>query len=163
VGGAVVQSGLVTPGHAVTWATDGVVQDGGLISAIAPRVIAYQLSMDFNNTGDQAIIIPAAIAAFALTGIIVTNPSISLTTAAGGFYPQILKGGTPIVANTQVYSSLTGATKLLNATVAAGALATRFSPAVLINSYAVWLSLTTAQGAVAFADVFLVGVILPPS
>lgn len=161
--GNVLQSGNITPGHLAVFASDNVIEDGGSLSAALQRVIASQLSMDFNTTADQAIAIPPSIQAFAITGIIVTNPSISLTTAAGGFYPQVLKGGTAIVAAGQVYSSLTAATKLLNATVAAGALATRWSSANLPNAYSVYLSLTTAQGAAATADVYIVGIDLTPA
>jgi hypothetical protein len=156
----VLQSGNVTPGHSAIWTTDGVIQDGGGTPA-AQRVLASLRSANFNVTTDQPILLPNSINAFQLTGIVVTNASLSLTTAVGGFYPQAAKGGTPIVAASQVYSALTTANALLQATLASFGQNTRFSAANLgsVNGLlAIWLSLTTAQGAAATADVYLLGI-----
>lgn len=148
------QTGDVTPGHIATWATDNVLQDGGS-PGVSERVLGY-LNCTFNSTSDQAIALPDDINVFCLTRIIITNASISLTTAAGGFYPESAKGGTPIVANTQVYTSLTAAAKLLNATLASYGSTTRFD-ASNVPDWAIYLSLTTGQGASATADCYLVG------
>ena len=154
---SVLQSGTITPGHIAAWTTDGVIQDGG---AAPFNVIASLRSANFNITSDQPIIIPQSIVAFQLTGIVITNASLSLTTAQGGFYPAASKGGTPIVASSQAYSALTTANGLLSATLAAFGLTTRFSAATLGNInglLAIWFALTTPQGAAATADVFLIG------
>ena len=154
---SVLQSGTITPGHIAAWTTDGVIQDGG---AAPFNVIASLRSANFNITTDQPIIIPQSIVAFQLTGIVITNASLSLTTAQGGFYPAASKGGTPIVASSQAYSALTTANGLLSATLAAFGLTTRFSAATLGNInglLAIWFALTTPQGAAATADVFLIG------
>jgi hypothetical protein len=159
MGGSVLQSGNVTPGHLAGWVTDGVIGDLG----ISPfNVIASLRSVNFNETSDQPILIPAQIAAFQLTGIVVTNASISLTTAQGGFYPQSAKGGTPIVASTQAYSALTTSAGLLQATLASFGSSTRFSATNLgtilgTSLIAIWFSLTTPQGVAATADIYLVG------
>lgn len=153
---SVEQSGNVTPGHAATWVTDGVLKDGGAPPA-AQRVLAFYQGADFNDTGDQAIPIPAAITAFQLTGIVITNASLSLTTAVGGFYPQASKSGTPIVAATQAYSTLTTGQKLLNATLASFGSTTRFS-AVNLPDAAIYFALTTPQGVAATADIYLIGI-----
>ncbi len=157
----ILQSGTITPGHLIVWTTDGVAQDGGPILA-SQKVLASLRSADFNSTADQPLIIPPAITAFALTGIIVTNASRSLTTAAGGFYPAASKAGTPIVSAAQVYSSLTTAAGLLNVTLAAFGSGTRFSIANLTNPFgtglAIYLALTTAQGqSPTVADVYAIG------
>jgi hypothetical protein len=156
----VLQSGLVTPGHIAIFATSGVIQDGGGTPA-AQRVLASVRGANFNTTNDQPIAIPQQIAAFQLTGIIITNASISLTTAVGGFYPVASKGGTPIVSAAQAYSALTSSAKLLQATLASFGSTTRFSAANL-GSIAgfldIWFSLTTPQGAPAMADIYLVGI-----
>ncbi len=153
----VLQSGSVTPNHLAGWVTDGVISDLG----VAPfNIIASLRSANFNITTDQPIVIPAQIAAFRLSNIIVTNASISLTTAVGGFYPQAAKGGTPIVAASQAYSALTTVNGLLLMTLASFGSATRFSSATLnsvASQLAIWFALTTAQGAAATADIFLVG------
>lgn len=155
----IVQSGNVTPGHLVTWATDGVVQDGGVVKS-SNTILAKLLSADFNSIVDQPLQIPKHVTAFQITGILITNASLSLTTAVGGFYPTTVKGGTPIVAATQVYSSLTTAAKLLAATLAAATSTTRYSSAnvdVISGFLTIYLSLTTAQGLAATADIYLLG------
>ena len=151
----ILQSGNVTPGHIAVWSTDGVVQDGGPVKS-SKQVLASLLSADFSSIADQALLLPTSITAFAITGIMVTNASLSLATAAGGFYPQTSQGGTAIVASSQVYSSLDATTKLLNCTIAAAALATRYSRTNVPN-WAIYLSLTTPQGVYATADIYLLG------
>jgi hypothetical protein len=158
--GFVQQSGNITPGHLPVWVAPGVIGDGGAALA-AQRVLASLRAANFNTTNDQPIAIPQRVTAFALTGIIVTNASLSLTTAVGGFYPQAAKAGTPIVAAAQAYSTLTTANALLNATLAAFGSGTRFSSANLgtigglLN---IWFALTTAQPVAATADIYLVGI-----
>lgn len=157
--GNVLQSGSVTPSHLAGWVTDGVICDLG----VSPfNVIASLRSANFNETSDQPIVIPAQIAAFRLSNIIITNASTSLTTAEGGFYPQSAKGGTPIVAASQTFASLTTANGLMSATLASFGSGTRFSAATLAalpgsSLFAIWLSLSTTQGAPATADVYLIG------
>lgn len=155
----VQQSGLITPGHLAIWSTAGVVQDGGVLPAAA-RVLGSGRSYSFNTTNDQPIAIPQRITAFTLTGILITNASISLTTAAGGFYPQAGKGGVPIVPATQTYTVLSNSTLLLWATLSSFGQNTRFSASNLgaIGGYLdIWFSLTTPQGAAATGDIYLIG------
>lgn len=152
----VEQSGSVTPGHVAKWATDGVLQDGGA-PITGQRVIASLQSADFNDTADQPIAIPAAITAFWLTGIIASNASLSMTLAVGGFYPAVSKGGTALVSAAQVYSSLTTSSKLLACTLAAAVPTTRYSVANLTD-WVIYFSLTTAQGAAATADIYIIGI-----
>ena len=157
---SVLQSGSITPGHIATFATDGVIQDGGVVP-VGNTILARLLSADFNSILDQSIQLPKAITAFQITGILITNATLSLTTAAGGFYPTTSKGGTAIVAAGQVYSTLTAATKLLSATLAGTVATTRYSSANVdvISGYpTIYLSLTTAQGAACTADVYILGV-----
>lgn len=155
-----VQSGNVTPGHIALWTTTGVLEDGGALGA-AQRVLASLPNADFNSTGDQPISIPNRITAFQLTGIIITNASINLSMAVGGFYPAASKGGTPIVSAAQVYSTLTAREKLLQATLASFGSTTRFSSAnlgLIASIPQIWFSLTTPQAAVATADIYLIGI-----
>jgi hypothetical protein len=155
----VQQSGLITPGHLAIWSTTGVVQDGGTLPAAA-RVLAKGTSYSFNTTNDQPIAIPQRVTAFALTGVLITNASISLTTAAGGFYPQAAKGGVPIVPAIQTYTMLTNSSLLLWATLSSFGQNTRFSAAnlgTIAGFLNIWFSLTTAQGAAATGDCYLVG------
>ena len=155
----VQQSGLITPGHNVQWLAPGVVGDGGAAPA-AQRVLASLLGANFNTTADQPIAIPQRVTAFQLTGIIVTNPNVTPNVSQGGFYPASAKGGSPIVAASQSFSSLTSPNSLLTATLTSFANTTRFSSAVLGTIgglMQVWFSLTTVQGAAAAADIYIIG------
>ena len=151
----VLQSGNVTPGHGAKWVTDGVIADAGA-NPYSQRVLATLLNANFNDTGDQPILLPTTLQAFQLTGILVTNASLSLTTAAGGFYPAASKGGTPLVANTQVYSALTTSLLLMNPTLTSYAQTNRFSRTQLAD-WAIYFALTIAQGADCTADIYLLG------
>ena len=156
---AVQQSGLITPGHVALWSTNGVVQDGGVLPTAA-RVLIKTTGVNFNTTNDQPMAIPQRVTAFALAGILITNASISLTTAVGGFYPQAAKAGVAIVPAAQTYTMLTNSSLILWMTLSSFGQNTRFSSANL-NSIAgylnIWFSLTTAQGAPATADIYVLG------
>ena len=152
----VEQSGSVTPGHVAVFASDNVLMDGGA-NAFSDRVLASLLNADFNTTADQPLALNPLLKAFQITGILITNASISLSTAVGGFYPQADKLGTEIVANTQVYNTLSTGQKLLAATLTAFATGNQFTRDILPD-WAVYLSLTTEQGVAATADVYLLGV-----
>ena len=80
----------------------------------AGGLIAQLYGANMNATTDQTIplIVPAPADGFMVRHIVVTNASTSLTTAAGGVYPAASKGGTAIVANTQIYTTCTAATKV---------------------------------------------------
>lgn len=152
------QSGNITPGHVAIWTTDGVISDGGPLRS-ATNVLASLGSANFNVTTDQAITLPNTITAFQISGILITNASTNLTTAAGGFYADTSKTGVTIVAAAQGYTSLTAASKLLSATLAQASTVT-FTSANCdsVDGYlTIYLSLTTPQGSAATADVYLLG------
>lgn len=126
----------------------GIVPTNGVTS-----ILGMLKSADFNTTLDQAVpIILASGQRYAITDIWVTNASLSLTTAVGGFYSQASKGGTTIVANTQVYTACGSSTGLQRTTLAITTTMFTVNP--------VYLSLTTPQGAPATADVYVRGVLL---
>ena len=118
----------------------------------AQKVLCSIRGANFNVTTDQACTIPLTITAWAPTAIWCTNASVSMTTAAGGWYPAASKAGTALVAAGQVYTALNAATVILPLTLAANIATTRYT----INS--VFLSLTSGQGAAATADCYLIGV-----
>lgn len=167
--GNIVQAGNVTPGHSAVWSTDGVLQDGGPILG-SNKVLGYVFGANFNSTGDQPILLPASVSVFRPNTIIVTNASVSLTTAVGGFYSASNKGGSQIVASNTTYSTLTTPNALSGLTLTTFGLTTRFSAANLPlllgpnGQYvlAIYLSLTTGQGAPASADVYVTGIDLSP-
>lgn len=156
---SIVQSGNVTPGNIALWVTDGTLRDGGPPLGPSETKLAQLLGANFNSTNDQAIPIPSTIAKFQLTRIIVTNASLSLTTATGGFYPQPSKGGSALVAAGQVYSTLTGTTLLLNPTLTSYA-NTHALDSTLLTSFSIYFALSVAQGAACTADIYLMGLVL---
>ena len=93
-------------------------------NTFAGRVLVGKLiGANFNVTTDQQITLSsfgeeAASNLFFIDEIIVTNASVSLTTAAGGFYTAAAKGGTAIVSAAQVYTALTDSSHVLQATIA---------------------------------------------
>ncbi len=110
------------------------------------------IGANMNVTTDQAIPMFVGNSAFRVTKVSVKNASISLTTAAGGIYSAASKGGDAIVAAAQAYTALTTAALATNLTVAATPGNTVYAKTVVPT-----LSLTTAQGAAATADVYVWG------
>ena len=153
---SVEQSGNITRGHLAKWISSGVIGDAG-VQVAGQRVLGFLQNADFNSTNDQPIVVQSAISVFQLTGLIITNATIPLTTAAGGFYNNVSKSGNALVSAAQSYAALTNPNLLLNATLTAFALAARFSAANLIANQ-IFLSLTTPQGAAANADVYAIGI-----
>jgi len=115
------------------------------------------ISANMNSTNDQRIVMFSNPSKFILRRIVVTNASISLTTAAGGVYTAASKGGTAVVASSQAYSSLSASTLFLDLTLSTSGSASTTVKSSIPNLY---LSLTTAQGAAATADVYVYGDIL---
>lgn len=110
------------------------------------------IGADMNSTSDQAIYLNAS--KYVIRKIVVTNASTSLTTAVGGIYTAASKGGTDIVAASQVYTALTSSSKFLDLTLEAEAGTDIFTQMPL------YLSLTTPQGAAATADIHIYGELL---
>lgn len=126
------------------------------------RVVAKLIGANMNVTTDQLLplqilnaddysITPAG--NYMVERILVTNASISLTTAVGGVYTAASKAGSAIVANSQVYSALTSSVKYVALTLASIALTDVFNAA----TQSLYFSLTTAQGAAATADIYVYG------
>jgi hypothetical protein len=109
---------------------------------------------NFNTTADQAIPITlvSGYTNYRINEIIMINASTDLTTAAGGIYPTISKGGAPYVAATQTYTTVgSGPTAFLSLTKTSVATFATHVDSIL------YLSLTTAQGSAATADIYVFG------
>jgi hypothetical protein len=102
-----------------------------------------------NATADQAI--PIVAGKYVIRRIVVTNASGTPSLAVGGIYTGASKGGTALVAATQVFSGLTSGTASVDLTIAAAGIGVALTAAQL------FLSLTTAQGSAMTADVFIFG------
>ena len=119
-------------------------------------LLGQLIGANMNSTGDQQIVIFSAPAKYIIRRIVATNASISLSTAVGGIYPAVSKGGTAIVANSQVYSGLSASGKFVDLTVASG----YTSGGDVLTVKSIYLSLTTPQGAAATADIYVYGDII---
>lgn len=125
-------------------------------------VLGVLKGANFNVTTDQAIVIDcetsssagylSSSAKYVITEIrVVFASGASLTTAQGAFYTAASKTGTVIGATTTAYTGVTGAGKQQKLSGLAGMDSDVFTAATL------YLSLTTAQGAAATADVYVFG------
>lgn len=132
---------LINNGCVFNMATEGVLL-GRLLGASA------------NTTTDQPFAMTrwSQLVNYRVTKITAKNASTSLTTANGGVWTGASKTGTSMVANTQVYSALTGSTLALDLT-----LVTASANTVLAPSTALILSLAVSQGATATADFYAWG------
>lgn len=115
---------------------------GGLL------LLGSKIAANMNTTADQAI--PLISANYVLTEILATNSSANLTLAAGGIYTAASKGGSAVVAATQVYTSLTNSTDTLRLTLAAAG-------QIRLTATPLYLSLTTGQGSAATLDLYIWG------
>jgi hypothetical protein len=136
--------------------------DASKVGSLLPQqfggiLLGKLVSANMNSTADQRIVMFSNPSKFILRRIVVTNASISLTTAAGGVYTAVSKGGVAVVAASQAYSSLTTSALFLDLTLSATSSASTTVKSSIPNLY---LSLTTAQGTAATADVYVYGDIL---
>jgi hypothetical protein len=111
------------------------------------KILGRLIGANMNTTSDQAIAMLSS--KYIIDKIIVTNASSSLTLAAGGFFTGANKTGTTIVAAGQLYSGLTASSKYSALTMAL----TTDS----LTASQIFLSLTTAQGGAATADIYIFG------
>lgn len=124
---------------------------GGAPSPVGVSGVLFKLvGANMNSVADQQFVKQGVFADYMITGILVTNASLSLTLAAGGVYSAAAKGGTAIVAAAQVYSALTAAALTLLATIAN----------TNKRAETPYLALTVAQGAAATADLYIIGTAL---
>lgn len=152
---AALAAGLVIAAHAASAAPATTLQfpTSGWGAYAPARVQCGQLTAaNMNTTADQAITVSVPSRRYLIDAVVVSNASISLDTAQGGFYTAASKAGTTLVANTQAYSTLTAAAvnaagSAMSATLGAGATTS------MLDVGTIYFSLTTAQGAAATADI----------
>lgn len=119
--------------------------------AALPRTgVLWSLAADMNSTADQAFIKAFAFTNFTIDKIIVTGASASLTTAVGGIYGAASKSAPVLVLAAQTYTALSSATKVVNPNLQAAA-------GDLLSVAALYLSLTTPQGAASTANFYIMG------
>lgn len=136
--------------------------DANKVGSLLPQqfggiLLGKLIAANMNVTTDQQITMFSNPSKFVLRRIVVTNASTSLSTAAGGIYTAVSKGGTAVVAASQAYSTLTTSSLFLDLTLNTASSANITVKSSVPNLY---LSLTTAQGSAATADVYVYGDIL---
>lgn len=109
------------------------------------------IGANFNTTADQQITLTLPYTTYSVQAIQVTNPSTSLTTAAGGFYTGAGKTGFQIVASSATYTALTTSTH----NTAGSRTALSVVQTALLDATSIYFSLTTAQGSTATADIYV--------
>jgi len=120
------------------------------IGCLVPTFFGRLIGANMNATTDQTFTLVNTGLPYRITRISATNASTSLTTAVGGVYVAASKGGTAVVANSQVFSALTTALLAVDLTIVSGQ-----GAIIRAAALAPILSLTTAQGAAATADLYL--------
>jgi len=110
------------------------------------RLLGYAQGVNVNATGDTVLPIINS-STYSVKFVVVTNASISLSSAAAGLFTAPLAGGTGIVANAAL-SACTGPTVVSERTVASTAAQTGQN---------LYFNVATAQGAAATADVYVYG------
>lgn len=113
----------------------------------ARRLLAVAKGVNVNATGDQAVMNIINSTSYSVEQVVMTNASLSLTTALAGVFTAVSAGGTAIVANAAL-SGMTSATIVSQRTVAATGIQT---------GQQLYLNVGTAQGAAATVDVYVYG------
>jgi len=130
------------------------------------KLIGLLKGANMNVTTDQQIQFILG-TVFVVKDIMITNASISLTTAKGAFYSAPAKGGTIVMGSTTFpFTQLTTPAKFIDWTylinVGAGTPALLWAAGVpfTLGPSGIYLSLTTIQGAAATADIYVYGDII---
>ena len=119
----------------------------GLLSNQARRLLGVVTGVNMNATGDTTMLIQNS-TNWSVQEVIVTNASVSLTTAKLGVYTQPGATGTTILANTTALTGNTGSTVVNSLS----------SPTTTLQTTPyLYLNVGTAQGAAATADVYIYG------
>lgn len=128
------------------------------------RLLGKLTGADFNSSADQALALTQpGTGPYAIAFALITNPSVSLTTAKGTFYAAAAK--TNVIFGTAGATSPFTALAATTDTVFVGAPpAQTGSGATAVNHFSrltgnttIYLSLTTPQGAPATADIYVFG------
>lgn len=128
--------------------------DAGTPTQSSSQCLFILRAADFTLTTDQQFIKNGNFTNYIVSGIVANRKSGAFGTAClGGVYSAASKGGDPIVAATQVWTGLSGANKMVVATLAALALTN-------LRSETPYLALSTGNTGALTADVFIYGVIL---
>lgn len=122
--------------------------------AQALRLIAVAKGVNANALGDTAMQVINA-TNWTATTVVLSNASISLTTAAAGIFTAVAAGGTAVRTNAALNA-------LTASTVTNAAAATAAAIALNTTAQTIYFNVATAQGATATLDVYVYGYDLSP-
>lgn len=122
--------------------------------AQALRLIAVAKGVNANALGDTAMQVINA-TNWTATTVVLSNASISLTTAAAGIFTAVAAGGTAVRTNAALNA-------LTASTVTNAAAATAAAIALNTTAQTIYFNVATAQGAAATLDVYVYGYDLSP-
>lgn len=143
------------PGPVITEVYDGLVRHLLLRSdQVRAPLLAVLRGANMNTTSDQPLTLGPK--NYVVRRVVVTNASISLTSAVGGIYTGAGKTGTQLVPAGQSYAALIDSTKYVTTSLGAAVATDTF-----ING-TIFFSLTTPQGAAATADIYIYGDAVEP-
>jgi hypothetical protein len=108
------------------------------------------IGADMNSTADQVFVAAFPFSTYSIREINAVNASTAITAAVGGIYSGASKSGTALVDVDHSWALLSSSTRMDTPSLDPSANDTRTS--------APFLSLTTAQGAPATVDFFIMGV-----
>jgi hypothetical protein len=134
---------MANPGPATTV----TIHPQNVLTNQAIRLLAVATGVNVNATGDQAVLPILNSSNYSVSNVVLTNASISLSSAAAGLFTAPTAGGTGVVANAAL-SALTGSTVVSQRTVASTATQ---------SAQNLYLNVGTAQGATATMDVYVYG------
>ena len=123
----------------------------GLLQSAAQSKLFELRGANLNTTADQAMQKVGTFTRFQITNIVSVGRGGNAGLAAGGIYNAPAKGGNAIVSAAQAWGALSAIDKVLTPALIALGDVQQASP---------WLSLTTAAGAAATADLFVYGVVM---
>lgn len=132
----------------VSWATAANTQTVLAIGSVLGGVLK---GANLNTTADQAITIACPSTNYMIDSVWVVNGSTSLTTAQGGFYAAASKVNLIAGSTTAAFSGLTSTT--INSPGSGVRVVTNGT--AWTNVTTIFLSLTTAQGSAATADIYV--------
>ena len=132
---------MANPGAASTVTT----HPSNLATNQAIRLLAVQKGVNMSATGDTVLPIINA-TSYAVSNVVIANPSTALSTAAAGLFPAPAATGTAIVASNTLTLALNA---LVQETVA--------TSTAILSGQNLYFNVATAQGSGITADVYVYG------
>lgn len=97
----VIQSGNVTPGHLVSWTSEGIIQDAGIVFYNTYGMfVSTVLEINFNSGSTDnpiPINLPIGYTRYRIHQILLSGATASLSTATCGVFTATGGGGTAVV------------------------------------------------------------------